>query len=160
MPKARLSAAAPLRTSRKSGRIMPAPDLRRQHRTASNNRSDRGGWYHVGQTLIGSPLWVISGPEGPKVGLPLYPRKRTPGRHRAMSESARRRHSTIHSITSSARASNVGGTVRPRALAVVRLITNSNLVDCSTGRSAGLAPLRIFPVYWPAWRYAAPMLVP
>src|SRR5215510_298965 len=48
-----------------------------------------------------------------------------------------------YSITSSARASSVGGTSRPSALAVCRLMTNSNLVDCSTGRSAGLAPLRI-----------------
>jgi hypothetical protein len=29
--------------------------------------------------------------------------------------------------------------VRPRAFAVFRLMTNSNLVGCSTGRSAGLA---------------------
>src|SRR6266487_694899 len=48
-----------------------------------------------------------------------------------------------HSITSSARASSVGGTSRPSALAVLRLITNSNLVDCWTGRSDGFAPLRI-----------------
>jgi hypothetical protein len=48
-----------------------------------------------------------------------------------------------YSITSSARTSNEGGTVRPSALAVLRLITNSNLVGCSTGRSEGLVPLRI-----------------
>jgi len=48
-----------------------------------------------------------------------------------------------YSITSSARASSDGGMVRPRALAVFRLMTNSNLVGRSTGRSAGLAPLRI-----------------
>src|SRR6516162_3386380 len=47
-----------------------------------------------------------------------------------------------HSITSSARASSVGGTSMPSALAVCRLITNSNLVACNTGRSAGCAPLR------------------
>ena len=35
-----------------------------------------------------------------------------------------------HSITSSARASSVGGTSRPSALAVLRLMTNSNLVGC------------------------------
>src|SRR5215469_13207587 len=35
-----------------------------------------------------------------------------------------------YSITSSARASSVGGTVRPSALAVTRLMTSSNLVDC------------------------------
>ena len=51
-----------------------------------------------------------------------------------------------HSITSSARASSVGGTSRPSALAVLRLMTSSNLVDCKTGRSAGFAPLRIWPV--------------
>src|SRR5262245_39237256 len=43
-----------------------------------------------------------------------------------------------YSITSSARASSVGGTSRPIARAVGRLMTNSNLVDCITGRSAGL----------------------
>ena len=48
-----------------------------------------------------------------------------------------------HSITSSARASSVGGTSRPSALAVLRLMTNSNLVGCCTGRSPGLAPLKI-----------------
>ena len=46
-------------------------------------------------------------------------------------------------ITSSARASADCGMVRPRSLAVFRLITNSNFVGCSTGKSAGLAPLRI-----------------
>ena len=46
-----------------------------------------------------------------------------------------------HSITSSAMESTLAGMVRPRALAVVRLMTNSNLVVCSTGRSAVLAPL-------------------
>ena len=35
-----------------------------------------------------------------------------------------------YSITSSARASSVGGTSRPIALAVFRLITNSNLLAC------------------------------
>src|SRR5437870_13380528 len=35
------------------------------------------------------------------------------------------------------------GMVTPICLAVLRLITSSNLVGCSTGRSAGLAPFRI-----------------
>jgi thiaminase (transcriptional activator TenA) len=65
-----------------------------------------------------------------------------------------------HSITSSAMASSPGGKLRPNALAVLRLITNSNLLDCMTGRSAGFSPLRIRPVYTPAWRYASVMLVP
>ena len=37
-----------------------------------------------------------------------------------------------------ARASRVGGTVRPRAFAVLRLITSSKLVGCRTDKSAGL----------------------
>ena len=48
-----------------------------------------------------------------------------------------------YSITSSARASSVGGTSRPSTLAVVRLITSSNLVGNSIGRSPALAPFRI-----------------
>src|SRR6266851_5320696 len=43
---------------------------------------------------------------------------------------------TAHSITSSARASGIGGTSRPSALAVVRFTTRSNLVGCSTGCGA------------------------
>src|SRR5262249_4467011 len=50
-----------------------------------------------------------------------------------------------HSITSSARASSVGGTSMPSALAVLRLIASWNLVGCSTGRSAGFSPLRMRP---------------
>jgi Transcriptional regulatory protein, C terminal len=45
--------------------------------------------------------------------------------------------------TSSARASSDGGIVSPSAFAVLRLITSSNFVGCSMGRSPGLAPLRI-----------------
>jgi hypothetical protein len=51
-----------------------------------------------------------------------------------------------HSITSSASASSFGGISRPRALAVLRLMTNSNFVHCMTGKSAGLVPLRMRPV--------------
>jgi hypothetical protein len=49
----------------------------------------------------------------------------------------------FHSITSSARAKNIAGTVKPIALAVLRLMTSSNFVGNSTGKSPGLAPLRI-----------------
>src|SRR5262245_24461660 len=48
-----------------------------------------------------------------------------------------------HSITSSARPISGSGMVRPRALAVFRLMINSTLVACWTGRSAGFSPLRI-----------------
>src|SRR5215813_2026944 len=62
----------------------------------------------------------------------------------------------LHSITSSARASSVGGTSRPSALAVVRSMTRSNFVEarrmrvCYPSRPSarmvsctfGLAPIR------------------
>ena len=48
-----------------------------------------------------------------------------------------------HLINLFALDSNSGGMVRPICLAVFRLITSSNFVGCSTGRSAGLAPFRI-----------------
>src|SRR5262249_33383989 len=47
-----------------------------------------------------------------------------------------------YSITRSARASSDGGIVSPSAFAVLRLMTSSNFVGCSTGRSAGLAPFK------------------
>jgi hypothetical protein len=46
-----------------------------------------------------------------------------------------RKCATAHSITLSARFSIVGATSRPSALAVLRLITISNVVGCSTGTS-------------------------
>src|SRR5215510_14690499 len=52
----------------------------------------------------------------------------------------------LHSITSSASCWRCKGTSRPSALAVWTLMTNSNLVDWTTGRSAGFAPLRPRPV--------------
>jgi ABC transporter substrate binding protein len=48
-----------------------------------------------------------------------------------------------HSITSSARASTVGGSSRPSALAVLRLMTSSYFVGACTGKSAGFSPLRM-----------------
>src|SRR6516162_1352435 len=48
-----------------------------------------------------------------------------------------------HSITSVATASSLSGMLRPSVLAVVRLITRSNFVGCSTGILAGFAPCRI-----------------
>src|SRR5262245_14099120 len=49
----------------------------------------------------------------------------------------------FHSITSSAIARMPGGMVRLNALAVLRLITSSNLVGSCTGRSAGFSPRRM-----------------
>src|SRR5437016_12111003 len=52
-----------------------------------------------------------------------------------------------HSITSSARASSIGGISRPSALAALRLTANSSFVGCCTGRSAGFSPLRVRSTY-------------
>src|SRR5262249_9172718 len=51
-----------------------------------------------------------------------------------------------HSITSSAVARSCGWISMPSDLAVLRLITNSNLLDWITGRSDGFSPFRIRPV--------------
>src|SRR4029450_11391998 len=71
----------------------------------------------------------------------LPPRRQRPRRRRTAEQ--RDELAPSHSITSSARASSGGGTVMPRALLVIRLMTRSNLVGCSTGRSAGFAPRKI-----------------
>src|SRR5262249_5781119 len=63
-----------------------------------------------------------------------------------------------HLITRSALASTLGGIVRPICFAVFRLITNSNFIGCSTGRSAGLAPFRILSTYVAARRYKSAKL--
>src|SRR5436190_21655102 len=57
-----------------------------------------------------------------------------------------------HSITSSARARNVGDKSRPSALAVLRLTISSNFVGCSIGRSTVLAPFAILSTYSAARR--------
>src|SRR6516225_11321353 len=64
-------------------------------------------------------------------------------RHRHHAAQQEEQFAARHSMTSSARARIEGGTVRPSALAVLRLTTSSKVVGCWTGRSAGLAPLRI-----------------
>src|SRR5262249_1010212 len=55
-----------------------------------------------------------------------------------------------HSISSSASNCTALGTSTSIALAACRLMTNSYLADCMTGRSAGLAPLRTRPVWAPS----------
>src|SRR5260221_7225475 len=71
----------------------------------------------------------------------LRARRERPSRSRAAEK--RNELATFHSITSSARASTVGGMSRPSAFAVLRLITSSYLVGACTGRSAGFSPLRM-----------------
>src|ERR1051325_9386075 len=65
-----------------------------------------------------------------------------------------------HLITRSALASTLGGIVRPICLAAFKLISNSNLVGCSIGRSAGFAPFRILSMYVAARRNKSGQLAP
>ena len=62
---------------------------------------------------------------------------------RSMSALGQKRTWPAYSITSSARESSEGGTVRPSAFAVLRLIASSYLVGACTGMSAGFSPLRM-----------------
>jgi hypothetical protein len=60
-----------------------------------------------------------------------------------MHRSEQRARRNGYSITSSARASSIAGTSMPSALAVLRLITSSNLTGTWTGSSFGFVPLRM-----------------
>src|SRR5262249_15855164 len=88
----------------------------------------------------------------------LRPRRDRPRCRRTAEQRDER--TAVHSITSPARASSLSGMVRPNAFAVLRLMTNSNLVDSITGKSTGLAPFSIRPTYLPTWRYASGWLGP
>jgi hypothetical protein len=70
----------------------------------------------------------------------LWPRSANNGRERVQQWMHQK---ADYSITSSARASSVGGISIPSAFATTRLMTRSNLVGCSTGRSPGFAPRKI-----------------
>src|SRR5262249_48838294 len=72
----------------------------------------------------------------------LRPRRERPRGCRA-AEQGDELAARAHSIASSARSRSASGTFKPSTLAVVRLMTKSNLVGCSTGMSAGFAPRKI-----------------
>ena len=79
----------------------------------------------------------------------VNPQKRTLVKRSGMSALCHKqtyavRQTHLYSITSSARSKIDVGIDTPIALAVFRLSANSKLVGCSTGRSDGFAPLRIF----------------
>src|SRR5262249_61379138 len=110
------------------------------------------------------------GPAGATLGRPgvADPDHRLPRLLRARRERPRRRRAAeqgnelapFHSITSSARASNLSGILRPSALAVFALITSSNFVGCSTGKSPALAPLIILSTQPAVRRNWSPNLMP
>src|SRR5262249_47454083 len=101
----------------------------------------------VFQTLTerGEELWGVAGRPGGEDPDHWHRRLLRARRERPSSRAAEQRDelAAFHSITSSARASRLSGTVSPSALAVLRLITSSYLVGACTGRSAGFSPLRM-----------------
>src|SRR5262245_41303926 len=101
----------------------------------------------IAQTLLQAvdrrPPLVRENTDAPhRVGLLRMRRDRPPCRGTA---EQRDELAPPHSITSSARASTIGGISRPNAFAVLRLMTSSNWLGCRTGNSDGLAPLRMRP---------------
>ena len=91
--------------------------------------------------------WIVNQPEVSYTthcagsGLVAQQRDRAGAPGRLVDQPEKR--GTRYSITSSARASSVGGMVSFSILAVSAFMTSSNLLVCRTGRSVGFAPLRI-----------------
>ena len=95
-----------------------------------------------GLIVTGSPLTALHR----DLIVTLAARHKLPAVYPNRFRAAEQRHELAaphHSITSSARASSVGGISRPSALAVFRLTTSLYLVGACTGRSAGFSPLRM-----------------
>ena len=90
--------------------------------------------------------WVSSGHSGDPADVRFTPESRRMQRTSLCPLWAKSGHPNIYSIISSARACIDGGTLIASALAVLRLMTNSNFVACTTGNSAGLSPLSTLPV--------------
>ena len=98
--------------------------------------------------------------------IPSAPRPAVPGRcaapalpsgYAAATPSTRRashhnRNGQPYSMTWSATASSLSGTLRPSDFAALRLMTSSYLIGCWIGRSVSLAPLRMRSMYPAAWR--------
>src|SRR5215467_8915218 len=94
----------------------------------------------------GLPLGIVRGDIREHANAPrafdlLRPRRERP--RRCCAAEQRDELAPSHSITSSARPRSIGGTSRPSAFAVLRLITSSYLVGCCTGKSAGFVPRRM-----------------
>src|SRR6516225_3786878 len=71
----------------------------------------------------------------------LRPRRQRPSGRRAAEKGDEL--APLHSITSSTRASSIGGISMPSPLAVLRLTISSYFTADCTGRSAGFSPLRM-----------------
>ena len=133
--------APPPRSEMKSRRRMSASRLRTRHRTGQTTTLEIACC-----KCSRCPLWVKSRHVRRTSPCPLYPPCGHVQCNSGCPLSANSGHSVIHSNTSSARPDRGSGTVIPSALAVLRFRKSSTFVDCWTGRSAGLFPLRTRPV--------------
>ena len=124
-------------------------------------KSDEGGGGDINATerfetlgrWAGDRITLVGDYDSSNLGIFAYPPEKVYSRDYAFfadweasfspRELSRLNMAIIYRITLSAWMRIDGGIVRPRALAVLRLTTNSNFAGCSTGRPAGLAPLRI-----------------
>src|SRR5262249_27955315 len=122
---------------------------------------DVAGFDQASAERIGNARGAVSRPTADKADdrqcRLLRPRRERPRRRGAEQRDER---APPHSITSSARASMIGGISRPIALAVLTLITSVNLVGRSIGKSAALAPLRMRSMYIAARLYMSGRLGP
>src|SRR5262252_5303033 len=126
-------------------RRRPRTEARARRRDDHSGRLDITGPITEGRVLIKSRLVQRPGSIrfGPLCGLKSDISR---GPRSAISGREQSQQNPLYSITSSASESRLSEILMPSASAVLRLITVSNLVGCSTGRSAGFAPLRIFAV--------------
>jgi hypothetical protein len=141
--RAMATAQGPTRTPRSS--ILPREDGAEPNRTVINFAGRHSGDRQLASFVTASIPLVWSHRTIRRTSFPavrLRPRRERP---RGRTAEQRDELAPLHSITSSASASNLSGISRPRAFAVLRLITNSNFVDCWTGKLAGFSPLRMRP---------------
>src|SRR6516225_1418990 len=109
------------------------------------------------------PFSIVRGKRCEDANAPHPVRPLRPRRERQCCRSSAYKRNELtppHSITSSAAFNRPFGTLRPSAFAVLRLMTSSNFVPCTTGKSAGFSPLRIRPAYRPTCRYESVALPP
>jgi len=125
------------RSSRPSAQRYPIATVRPSIQPSSRSRCTKAATHSLAAERV---LW----PKKPMVGSFADCCARAASGHAA---AQRDDLAPPHSITSSAIATSVGGSSRPRAFATLRLMASSNLTGCSTGKSAGLVPCRILCTY-------------
>jgi len=71
--------------------LTPDPIKQKYAQTIVSKRIVPGCVQFLGEEKRFYTAWVINGPDGPEIRLPLFPRKRTQVGHRAMSVSCQQR---------------------------------------------------------------------